>query len=129
MAVQFINPPTVARGQHSHVAVVEGGRTLYLSGQVGADLKWRAVGSSFEDQVRQVFENMRACLVAAEADFSNIVKMNIYVCDLDADRVTTFRQIRNELFGDHRPASTLVDTRALVDPAFQIEIEAIAVVF
>ena len=125
MAVQFINPPTLARGQHSHVAVVEGGRTIYLSGQVGADLKWQAVGNSFADQVRQVFENLRACLAAADASFSDIVKMNIYVVDLDA----TFREIRNELFEKHRPASTLVDTRALVDPAFQIEIEAIAVVY
>ncbi len=128
MPVQFINPDGLAKGTYSHVAVVSGGGTIYVSGQVSADEQGAVVGASFAEQTRQVFENLRTALAGAGARFEHIVKMNIYVVALDAPKVQTFREIRKSFLGSHIPASTLVDTGALVNPEFQIEVEAVAVV-
>lgn len=128
MTVEYLNPPGLAEGPHSHVAVVTGGRTIYVAGQVAADLDWQVVGPDFEGQVRQVFENLRIALEAAGAGLSDVVKMNIYICGLNAEKLAAFRQVRGTFMGTHRPASTLVDTRALIDPNFEIEIEVVAVV-
>lgn len=128
MNVRFVNPEGLAKGSYSHVAVVSGGRTLYVSGQVAADASGAPISGSFADQVTKVFENLRIALAAEGAGFEHIVKMNIYICAVDAERVATFREIRSRFLGRHQPASTLIDTRALVHPDFQVEVEVIAVV-
>lgn len=128
MTVEYLNPVGLAKATYSHVAVVSSGRTVYVSGQVAADESGQLVGDTFAVQARQVFDNLRTALAAVQADFSNVVKMNTFVVGLDAEKVTEFRVIRAEYLGAHLPASTLVDTGALVNPKFLLEIEVIAVV-
>ena len=128
MATQFLNPEGLSTGTYSHVAVVSGGRTVYVSGQVSADAQGAVVGDTFEAQTRQVFANLKTALDAAGAGFEHLVKFTIFVVALDAEKVATFRSVRAEFLGDHKPTSTMVDTRALVNPAFLVEVEAIAVV-
>jgi 2-iminobutanoate/2-iminopropanoate deaminase len=70
-------------------------------------------------------ENLESVLASEGADFSNIVKITIFTVDVD-----TLRQhmaIRSEYFGDHAPASTLVQIDRLARPVFLLEIEAIAI--
>jgi 2-iminobutanoate/2-iminopropanoate deaminase len=128
MAIEFINPSELSQGTYSHVAVVSGGRTLYVSGQVAMDATGTVVGTTFAEQAEQVFRNLRLALAAGGAQFHHIVKMNVYVRDLTSARVKTLRAIRQQHFGAHQPASTLVGTPALVHEELMLEIEAIAVV-
>ncbi len=128
MTVEFLNPETLSKGSYSHVAVVTGGRTIHVSGQVAMDAQGRVVGTTFEDQVECVLRNLEVALAAAGANLQHVVKMNTYVRDLTSSRVKAFREIRGRHFGDHRPASTLVGTTALVHEDLMIEVEVVAVV-
>jgi reactive intermediate/imine deaminase len=115
-------PPT---NGYSH-AVAFGG-LIAVSGQVPVDADGRLVGSDDpEAQIRQVFDNLRAVLAAAGSGLERIVKLTIFLTDLgDLD---VFRRVRDEYLGsDHPPASSLVQVAGLVNPAFRIEIEALAV--
>jgi enamine deaminase RidA (YjgF/YER057c/UK114 family) len=128
MSVEFINPAELAKGTYSHAAVVSGGRTIYISGQVAMDAAGQVVGKSFAEQCEQVFKNLRVALAAAGAQYRHIVKMNTFVCGLDQERLVTLRAIRQREFGTHQPASTLVGTPALVHKDLMLEVEVIAVV-
>jgi len=68
---------------------------------------------------------MKSVLASRGADFSNIVKINIFTTDIDALRQAF--TIRSEYFGEHAPASTLVQIERLARPVFLVEIEAIAI--
>lgn len=128
MPVQFIDPPGLARGSYSHTAVVTGGRTVYVSGQVAMDADGRVVGATFVEQAEKVFDNLQAALAAGGAEFRHVVKLNTYVRDLTSAKVAQLREIRTRRFGGHKPASTLVATPALVHEDLMLEVEAIAVV-
>jgi len=128
MSVEFLNPAGLSRGSYSHTAVVTGGRTVYVSGQVAFDEAGRVVGTTFAEQAERVLENLRIALAAGGAQYAHIVKMNVYVRDLTAEKLRCFREIRTRRFGDHQPASTLVATPALVHEDLMLEVEAVAVV-
>lgn len=128
MPVQFIDPPGLARGSYSHTAVVTGGRTVYVSGQVAMDADGKVVGATFAEQAEKVFDNLQAALAAGGAEFRHVVKLNTYVRDLTSAKVVQLREIRTRRFGGNKPASTLVATPALVHEDLMLEVEAIAVV-
>ncbi len=128
MPVEYLNPEGLSAGTYSHVAVVTGGRTIHVSGQVAMDAQGRVVGTTVEAQAERVLGNLTVALAAAGAGLRHVVKMNTYVRDLTPSRVKAFREIRARHFGDHRPASTLVGTTALVHEDLMIEIEVVAVV-
>lgn len=128
MSVEYINPPGLSKGTYSHAAVVSSGKMIFISGQVATDAKGQIVGTTFAEQARQVFENLKVALQASGADFSNVVKMNTYVRDLTGARVKAFREVRIQYLGNHMPASTLVATPGLVHEDMMLEVEVIAVV-
>jgi reactive intermediate/imine deaminase len=103
---------------------VAAGDTLYLSGIVPADAEGNVVGDDVVAQARQVFANMRRVLAAAGAEPADVVKVTVYLLDVD-DR-PLINPVRQEFFGDARPASTLVEVSRLALPGARLEIEAIA---
>lgn len=117
-------PPT---NGYSHV-VQFGGRLVAVSGQVPLDADGRLVGRDDpEAQIRQVFENVKTALAAGGAGIGDVVKFTVFLTDL-AD-LDVFRRIRNEyVAADAPPASSLVRVAGLVDPAFRVEVEALAAV-
>jgi 2-iminobutanoate/2-iminopropanoate deaminase len=109
----------------SHYAdAVAAGDTLYISGIVPIDAEGNVVGDDVVVQTRQVFANMRLVLAAAGAQPSDVVKVTVYLLDVD-DR-PRINPVRQEFFGDTRPASTLVEVSRLAVPGARVEIEAIA---
>ena len=109
----------------SHYAdAVVAGDTLYISGIVPIDADGNVVGDDVVAQTRQVFANMRLVLAAAGAQPSDVVKVTVYLLDVD-DR-PLINPVREEFFGDARPASTLVEVSRLAVPGARVEIEAIA---
>ena len=110
----------------SHYAdAVVAGNTLYLSGIVPVDAAGDVVGGDdVVAQARQVFANMGLVLAAAGATAADVVKVTVYLLDVD-DR-PKINPVREEFFGDARPASTLVEVSRLAVPGARLEIEAIA---
>ena len=103
---------------------VAAGDTLYLSGIVPVDVEGNVVGDDVVAQARHVFANMRLVLAAAGAEPADVVKVTVYLLDVD-DR-PLINPVRQEFFGDARPASTLVEVSRLALPGARLEIEAIA---
>lgn len=98
---------------------------LFVSGCVALDGAGNIVGAGdFVAQARQVLENLGAVLRAGGADFGDVLKLTIYLTDID-DR-PPLTELRREFFGEHRPASTLVEVSALALPELVVEIEAVA---
>jgi enamine deaminase RidA (YjgF/YER057c/UK114 family) len=111
---------------YSH-AVAFTGRLIAISGQVPLDGQGRLAGTDPHVQVRQVFENLAAALSAAGASIEHVVKLTIYLTDM-AD-LPAFRQVRDEyISADNPPASTLVQVTSLANPAFRIEVDALAAI-
>ncbi len=110
----------------SHYAdAVQSQGLLFVSGCVSLDRDGNVVGEGgFLAQARQCFSNLGEVLRAAGVDFENVIKLTIYLTDID-DR-PQLTQIRRDLFGEVKPASTLVEVSALALPELIVEIEAIA---
>ena len=106
---------------------VRAGDLLFVSGCVALDTNGELVGEGdVVAQARQVFSSIGLCLAAAGASFADVVKVTTFLTDI-ADRARV-NPVRQEFFGDARPASTLVEVSALVLPEFLIEAEAVALV-
>jgi reactive intermediate/imine deaminase len=106
---------------------VRAGEFLYVSGIVAVDGHGDLVGGDdVVAQTRQVFENMRAVLGAAGCGFADVVKVTIFLTDVD-DR-PLINPVRQEVFGTTRPASTLVEVSRLAVDGAKVEIECVALV-
>ena len=100
------------------------GNLLFISGIPPTDAKGNVVGGDdVAAQARQVFVNMKAVLDAAGATFADILKVTVYLLDVN-DR-KKINPVRQEFFGAARPASTLIGVRELAIPGMKVEIEAV----
>jgi reactive intermediate/imine deaminase len=119
-SVPGVNPPL------SHYTdAVSFGDLLFISGMAPLDKDGNLVGG--EDaaaQTRHILENMKQVLEAAGASFKDILRVTVYLTDID-DR-PRINPVRQEYFGDVRPASTLIEVSKLAVPGMKVEIEAIA---
>jgi 2-iminobutanoate/2-iminopropanoate deaminase len=98
---------------------------VFVSGCAPVDRDLNLVGGDdVAAQARQVFDNMKLVLEAAGASFKNILKVTVYLTNID-DRLLV-NPVRQEVFGDARPASTLVEVSRLAIPGMKIEVEAVA---
>ncbi len=104
---------------------VRAGDLLFVSGCVPVDGSGELVGGDdVVEQARQVFRNIGAILAAAGASLRDVVKVTVFLVDID-DRAR-INPVRQEVFGDARPASTLIEVSRLAVPGARLEIEAVA---
>src|ERR1700730_17589697 len=126
---RFINPPTMSQpiGFALVVDITAPGLTLYTGAQLGIDTEGKVAGSLGE-QIAQAFENVREALSAVGAGFKDIVKLNVYLVDIQAN-IGVFRAARHEILTlEQPPVSTAVGVPELARPSTLVEIEAVAVV-
>ena len=101
------------------------GDLLFISGLAPVDENLNLVGGDdVAAQTRQLFENMDRILEAAGASFADILKVTVYLTDVNDRQAVDV--VRQEFFGDARPASTLIGIAELVVPGMKIEIDAVA---
>ena len=125
-SLQRVNPPGLSTPPtYSHI--VRAGNTVYLAGQVGANAQGTVVGPGMKEQTEQVLANLGIALKSQGLDASHVAKINIYVTSIDEFRAPDVAALRTKFFGNTRPASTLVQVVRLADPAYKVEIEAIAI--
>jgi 2-iminobutanoate/2-iminopropanoate deaminase len=112
----------------SHYAdAVRAGDLLFVSGVVPVDAAGRLVGGDdVVAQAQAVFENIRRVLAAAGAGPEDVVKVTVFLTDVD-DR-PRINPVRQAFFGETLPASTLVEVSRLAIPGAKLEVEAVALV-
>jgi 2-iminobutanoate/2-iminopropanoate deaminase len=101
------------------------GDLLFVSGCLPVDAEGRLVGGDdIVEQARQTFANVGAVLVAAGSSFAHVAKVTVFLTGVD-DRAR-INPVRQEVYGESRPASTLVEVSRLAIPGAKIEVEAVA---
>ena len=113
----------------SHAVAAEGGKTIYLSGQVGWNAKSESVGPDLATQLAQAHENIRRVLAAAGGTVADIVRLNTYVANYRFEEGEVVNAANRKLFeGLTPPSMTLMGVQALYSPDVRCEVEATAVI-
>ena len=113
-------------GPYSQGVLVEGGRTLYVAGQVPIDPQTGDVvgEGDIRVQTERVLDNIGAILQEAGMGFQNLVKVGIFLVDFE--HFAEVNEIYGSRFSDAPPARTTVEI-ARFPRGFLLEIDAIAV--
>lgn len=126
----FSNPPSLPTPKSYHHAVaVEGGRTIYLSGQVAFDAERNIIGGDdVIAQTRQALQNLKTAVESASGEISDIVQLTIHVVNFHPDQLDDIAGTLLEFFPpENLPANTLVGVSSLSTDGLLIEITGIAV--
>jgi len=126
MPVEHIQPeglPTPPTYSH----VVRAGNTIYIAGQTSQNEQGEIVGKGdVTAQAEQIFSNLGKALASVGGDFSNLVKITVFVCD--ARYREQVAAVRAKYLKAPLPASTLIVAAGLANPDYMLEIEGIAVI-
>jgi enamine deaminase RidA (YjgF/YER057c/UK114 family) len=130
MSLELINPDDLPTPPtYTHVVIATGSRLVFIAGQEPEDEHGDLVGpGDLAAQARQVFGNVGRALAAAGARPEQVTKITIFVVGYRREQLPAIEAGRLALFGDHKPADTLVGVETLSRPDYLIEVEAVAVI-
>jgi enamine deaminase RidA (YjgF/YER057c/UK114 family) len=100
-----------------YTQAVKVGNTIYVSGAVG----W----GKMQDAFKLVYDELDKTLKAYGANFTYVVKENLYSTMLDS--VIKYKEIRRKYYNNDFPAATWIEVKRLYDPGLILEVEIIAV--
>lgn len=128
MGIEVVQPEGWLPPKGYANGIVATGRTLYVAGQVGWNEKEQFESADFAEQFGKALDNVLAVVKAAGGQATDVVRMTIFVTDLDAYRKSTksLGRVWKERFGKHFPAMSLVGVAGLVEVGALVEIEATA---
>lgn len=104
---------------------VRAGELIWVSGIVGMT-KDGFIPDDTAEQFDIALSAMDACLRAAGGRPDTVTKVQVFLTDISERAL--INPARTSYFGEHRPASTLVEVSALVDPRMKVEIECMGIV-
>ena len=129
--MQVLQPPGWARPRgYSNGIATEGGKLVFIAGQIGWNEQCEFIEKGFGGQFRQTLKNILAVLAQAGGAPEHVVRLTWYVVDKQeylaagAEVGAAYR----ELMGKNYPTMAVVQVGALVEDAARLEIEAMAVV-
>jgi enamine deaminase RidA (YjgF/YER057c/UK114 family) len=103
------------------------GRHVHVSGTTAVDGRGNVVGvGDPAAQMRQCLRTVVAALEALGATVRHVVRTRVYVVDIGDWEVVG--RVHGEVFGDVRPATSMVQVAALIQPDLLVEVEAEAMV-
>lgn len=126
MPLQHINPPELSKSPafSQAVAAVGPGKLVIVGGQNAVDVSGKVVGEDLYTQSKKALSNVVAALKAAGCTRQDVIRLGIYMrADLD---VRDGYRASQEVWGDNPTAITVLQVPAFANPAFLVEIEAMA---
>jgi 2-iminobutanoate/2-iminopropanoate deaminase len=113
-----------SNGRFSHVGEIgPNARLFHLAGQTGTAPDGRT-GKDIVEQAELVYRNIGTVLEQCGLDFSNLVKVTVFL--INPEDADVWRETQKKHFGDVVPASTLLYISRLARPELLLEVEAIA---
>lgn len=101
------------------------GYWIFVSGTTATDSEGNIVGrGDAAAQTRQTLRNIERAIVEAGGNMDDVVRTRIYVTDIGIWEEVG--RVHGEVFGLVRPATSMVEVSALIDPGMLVEIEAVA---
>lgn len=130
-SLTFINPPGLydpRPNAYSHLAVFPAGWVMILPAGQGGENAQGELPPTFAEQLHQALDNTETVLAAAGARMSDVAKFNLLIVDLDEKKFEVVRKEFTRVWGDIKPAWTLIPVPALALDGMLVEIDVIAVV-
>lgn len=130
MEIKKVNPeslriPTKAYSQGMVIPIGDI-ELMFVTGQLAQDINGNVISpNNTEEQTRVVFSRIETILKEAGMTFENAVKAQIFVKDITQSKIVS--DIRDEIFKDSKPASTMVEVSGFVKEGCMIEIEVTAI--
>lgn len=126
MVREIISSEQAPQAIGTYSQAVKSGNTVYLSGQIPLDPQsMQLIDGDIEAQIVRVFENLKAVATAAGADFSHIVKLNVFLTDLAHFPVVN--EVMARYFSEPYPARAAIGVAALPKAA-AVEMDAVLVI-
>ena len=122
MSRQVIHTDAAPKAIGTYSQAVRCGNTVYLAGQIGLDPATMELVTGIEAQVTRVFENLKAVSAAAGGALSDVVKLTVYLTDLE--HFALVNRIMAGYFSEPYPARAAVGVASLPRGAL-VEIDAI----
>ena len=115
-----------AIGTYSQAVSIIGGKTVYLSGQIPLmPSTMEMISEKIDDQIKQVFENLKSVCKASNGDLNDIVKLNVFLTDLS--NFSKVNDIMAGYFDEPYPARAAVGIKELPRGAL-VEMDAVMVI-
>lgn len=122
---QIIHSEHAPKAIGPYSQAVRVGNTVYLSGQTPIDPgTGELVEGDIGTQARQVFENLKAVLAAAQLSFDNVARVGIYLTDLG--NFAAVNEVMKQYFKEPYPARSTIGVAAL-PRASQVEVDLVAI--
>jgi enamine deaminase RidA (YjgF/YER057c/UK114 family) len=129
--LRFVNPPGLynpAPNGYSHLALFPPGWRIILPAGQGGETEDQELSDDFATQFKQALANVETVLKAAGAKMSDVAKINLLVVDHDKERFRIMTKEVERVWGNNKPAMTLIPVPALALEGMLVEIDVIAVV-
>ena len=123
--IRRVTIPNILQPVSHYCHVVEANNIVWVSGLVGM-FSDGTIPSDTLGQFDVAMADLETCLQAVGSTRHDVVKVRIFMIDISERELINPKRI--EFFGDHKPASSLVEVSGLIDPRMKVEIEAEAIV-
>ena len=131
MALERVDPPSLARPSgFSHAVVADGGRVVFLAGQVALGPDAAIVGDTVTEQFERALANLLEALRAAGGGPEHLASLTVYAVDLGDYRAhgQQIGEAWRRLAGREYPAMAAIGVSRLWEPAALVEIQGHAVI-
>jgi enamine deaminase RidA (YjgF/YER057c/UK114 family) len=121
----LISSGTEWERKYGYSRAVDVGDFVIVAGTTAVDETGAVVGDTPYEQARYIYQKIDRALRQAGSSLNDVVRVRTFVVDID--RWTEVARAQGEVFAEVRPAATLVEVSALVDPRLLVEIEVDAI--
>lgn len=109
--MEMINTTTAPAAIGPYSQAIKANGLVYTSGQIPLTAEGKLVERDIKKQTKQVLDNLKNVLEAAQSSFENVIKVTIYLENMDDFGIVNV--IYAEYFGEHKPVRSTVAVKTL----------------